>query len=160
MGHKLTYLVIHCTATPEGREVTFADIKAWHLSPEPKGRGWSQVGYSDLIHLDGIVENLVKYNNDAIVDSWEITNGATGINSKSRHVVYAGGTDKSGKTKDTRTAAQLKALEDYVKKTVRYYPDILVSGHRQFAKKDCPSFDTVVWLKSIGIPDKNIYVVK
>lgn len=27
---KLKYLVIHCTATPEGREVSGAEIRAWH----------------------------------------------------------------------------------------------------------------------------------
>ncbi|RHB24096.1 lysozyme, partial [Bacteroides stercoris] len=30
---KLKYLVIHCTATPEGREVSSADIRKWHTSP-------------------------------------------------------------------------------------------------------------------------------
>ena len=56
---KLQYLVIHCTATPEGREVSAADIRRWHTSPAPAGRGWKQVGYTDLFHLDGRVERLV-----------------------------------------------------------------------------------------------------
>ena len=30
---KLKYLVIHCTATPEGREVSGAEIRAWHTNP-------------------------------------------------------------------------------------------------------------------------------
>ena len=52
----LKQLVIHCTATPEGREVTAADIRAWHTNPTSKGgRGWKQVGYTDLFHLDGTV---------------------------------------------------------------------------------------------------------
>lgn len=154
---KLELLVIHCTATPEGREVYPDDIREWHLSPPPKGRGWRQVGYSDMIMINGTTVNLVKYNDDNIVDSWEITNGATGINSKARHIVYAGGTDKKGKTKDTRNKAQLQAMEDYVKWTIKNHPNIKVAGHRQFAQKDCPSFDVPHWLKSIGIPDKNIY---
>lgn len=46
---KLKYLVIHCTATPEGREVSGAEIRAWHTNPVSKGgRGWKQVGYTDL----------------------------------------------------------------------------------------------------------------
>ena len=49
---KMKYLVIHCTATPEGREVTAADIRHWHCDPPAKGgRGWKQVGYTDLVHL-------------------------------------------------------------------------------------------------------------
>ena len=101
---KLKYLVIHCTATPEGREVSSADIRKWHTSPVAQGgRGWKQVGYTDLFHLNGGVERLVENNEDAQVDPWEVTNGAKGYNSVSRHIVYAGGVEKDGKTpKDTR----------------------------------------------------------
>ena len=89
---KLKYLVIHCTATPEGREVSSADIRKWHTSPVSQGgRGWKQVGYTDLFHLQGGVERLVNNNEDAQVDPWEVTNGAKGYNSVSRHIVYAGG---------------------------------------------------------------------
>ena len=63
---KLKYLVLHCTATPEGREVTADDIRRWHTAPVAAGgRGWRQVGYTDLIHLDGTVERLVDNNEDA-----------------------------------------------------------------------------------------------
>ena len=88
---KLKYLVIHCTATAEGREVSSADIRRWHTAPVSEGgRGWKQVGYTDLFHLNGGVERLVDNNEDASVDPWEITNGAAGYNSVSRHIVYAG----------------------------------------------------------------------
>ncbi len=41
------------------------------------------------------------------MDPWEVTNGAKWYNSVSRHIVYAGGVAKDGKTpKDTRTAAR------------------------------------------------------
>ena len=60
MKKALQYLVIHCTATPEGREVSAADIRRWHTAPVSEGgRGWRQVGYTDLFHLDGTVERLV-----------------------------------------------------------------------------------------------------
>lgn len=191
MSKLLTYLVIHCTASPAGREVSFDDIKRIHLGPCKQtngtiiykgktyksiadlpdekiggvsikkftGRGWTRIGYSDLIHLDGRIENLTPYNDDNIVDPWEITNGASGINSISRHVVYAGGVDANDvkKAKDTRTAEQKQAMADYVIGTIARYPNILVAGHRQFANKACPSFDTVEWLRSIGIAEKNIY---
>ena len=82
---KLKYLVIHCTATPEGREVSGAEIRAWHTNPVSKGgRGWKQVGYTDLFHLNGGVERLVNNNEDANVDPWEVTNGVAGYNSVSR----------------------------------------------------------------------------
>ncbi len=155
---KLEYLVIHCTATPEGREVTSEEINRWHTNPKSKGgRGWSRVGYSELIHLDGTIETLIDYDDNNFVEPWEISNGARGINSKSRHIVYAGGTDKNGKPKDTRTKAQKEALEMYVKAHTTIQTQWKVAGHNQFAAKACPSFDTVKWCKSIGLQDKNIY---
>ena len=135
---KLKYLVIHCTATPEGREVSGAEIRAWHTNPVSKGgRGWKQVGYTDLFHLNGGVERLVNNNEDANVDPWEVTNGVAGYNSVSRHIVYAGG--------------QKKALEKYVKDFHRRFPDVRIVGHNELAAKACPSFDVQRWLKQIGI---------
>lgn len=148
---KLQYLVIHCTATPEGREVSAADIRRWHTSPAPVGRGWKQVGYTDLFHLDGRVERLVANNEDANVDPWEITNGATGYNSISRHIVYAGGCDAGMKPKDTRTAAQKEALRKYVFDFHARHPSVKIVGHNQLAAKACPSFDVAAWLLGIGI---------
>lgn len=111
MRKELKYLVIHCTATPEGRDVSAAEIRRWHTAPVSQGgRGWKQVGYTDLVHLNGSVERLVANNEDAWVDDWEVTNGAAGYNGVSRHIVYAGGVAKDGKTaKDTRTEAQKKS---------------------------------------------------
>jgi len=149
---KVRYLVIHCTATPEGREVSSADIRRWHTSPPPKGRGWKQVGYTDMIHLDGKTERLVPNNEDAWVDPWEVTNGAKGYNSVSRHLVYVGGLASDAKTsKDTRTAAQLKTMAAYVKAFHQKFPDVEIVGHNQLAAKDCPCFDVPRWLGSIGI---------
>lgn len=153
---KMKQLVLHCTATPEGRKVTSADIRAWHTNPVSKGgRGWKQVGYTDMIHLDGRVERLVENNEDMNVDSWEVTNGETGHNSVSRHVVYVGGVARDGKTpKDTRTPAQLKAMEAYVKDFHRRFPSVRIIGHNELAAKACPSFDVQKWLQSIGIRQK------
>jgi N-acetylmuramoyl-L-alanine amidase len=143
---QLKRLVIHCTATPEGRKVTKEDIIHWHTDPKPKGRGWKQVGYSDMIHLDGEIENLVPYNEDNVVDPWEITNGAYGYNSSSRHVVYVGGT-KDGKSFDTRTKAQMLALKFYVERFLLYHPGAEVIGHNTLNPvKDCPCFNVGNWL--------------
>jgi len=146
-------LVIHCTDTPEGREVTAADIRAWHTSPPPKGRGWKQVGYTDMIHLDGSLERLVSNNEDSVVDPWEVTNGAEGYNSTSRHIVYVGGQSLGDKTpRDTRTAAQKDTLATYVKYFHLRNPKAQIIGHHDLNPgKACPSFDVKAWLKTIGI---------
>lgn len=154
MAKKLKYLVIHCTATPAGREVSADDIRRWHTSPVSQGgRGWKQVGYTDLFHLDGSVERLVKNNEDMSVDPWEVTNGAAGYNSVSRHIVYAGGVDANdvNKAVDTRTPAQKEAMKRYVLDFHRRFPGVRIVGHNQLAAKACPSFDVPEWLESIVI---------
>ena len=95
---KIKFLILHCTATPEGRKVTKEDIIKWHTSPVEKGgRGWSRPGYSDMIDLDGSIVNITPYDNDDDIEAWELTNGAVGTNQFSRHIVYVGGVEKAGK---------------------------------------------------------------
>lgn len=157
MGN-LKFLVIHCTATRQGQEITSAQIRKMHTSAPPEGRGWKQVGYSDIIHLDGVIENLVPYNEDDIVQPREITNGVTGLNSEARHVVYVGGLDSDGKiAKDTRTQAQRLALGNYIKQCIAAHSKIMVAGHYDFQNKACPSFNVQKFCKELGIEDKNIY---
>lgn len=155
---KLEFLIIHCTATRRNVEVSSAQIRKWHTSPPPAGRGWKQVGYSDMIHLNGMVENLVPYDSDDVIQPREMTNGAVGMNSKSRHIVYVGGMDEDGRLAiDTRTPAQLMAMGNYIRQVIARYPNLKVAGHSQFALKECPSFDVPKWARAIGIPEKNIY---
>lgn len=157
MSKPMKYLVIHCTATKAGREVSSDEIRHWHTDPVCKGgRGWKQVGYTDMIHLDGRVERLVRNNEDANVDPWEITNGAKGYNAISRHIVYVGGVDANdvNKARDTRTPAQKEALKRYVRDFHMRFPQVKIIGHNQIASKACPSFDVPKWLKEIGINQK------
>jgi N-acetylmuramoyl-L-alanine amidase len=119
------------------------------------GRGWRQVGYADLIHLDGRVENLVPYDENDQVDPWEITNGILSSNElfdNARHIVYAGG----GTGQDTRTPEQITSMINKVKQTINRHPDILILGHNQIDKTGCPGFNVPEWLRSIGVEEKNI----
>lgn len=190
---KLQLLIIHCTATPEGRTVLPQQIFQWHLGPcdmpdgtvkykgkvyenraalpdekiyetsirHLQGRGWRQIGYTDMILLDGTVRNMVANNDDDVVDPLEVTNGVLGYatNSIARNIVYVGGCANDGKLtmKDTRTTEQQIALEKYVKDFIRKHPQVKVAGHNQFDVKGCPSFDVPKWCKSIGIGEDNIY---
>lgn len=159
MSKKLELLIIHCTATPEGMDVTGNNIRQWHLSPASQGgRGWIQVGYTDLFRLDGTIENLVSNNDDDIVDPWEITNGVAGKNSVAKNVVYAGGMTKDMKSaKDTRTPKQKESLKQYVLDFIKRHPKVKVAGHYHFAAKACPSFDVEKFCIEIGVPSVNIY---
>ncbi len=153
MKKKLQFLVIHCTATPSGREVTSAEIRHWHTDPKPKGNGWKQVGYSRIFHINGGVETIVENNSDEWVDEWEITNGVAGKNSICQHWVYVGGlTEVTKKPFDSRSIRQNESLKREVLAFHRLFPDVKIVGHNYFNKeKACPSFDVQTWLKSIGI---------
>jgi N-acetylmuramoyl-L-alanine amidase len=122
------------------------------------GRGWDRLGYSDIVHQNGIIENLTPYDGDDFVQNHEMTWGASGINSKSRHFVYAGGVAPDGRTPlDTRTPQQFQAMRNLTFVTLQYHAWTLrVGGHNQFAAKACPSFNVPDWCKRIGIPNKNI----
>lgn len=158
---RFKYLIIHCTATPEGKFIHQDTIRRWHTLQPPAGRGWSRVGYSDLILLDGRRHQFVKHNNDLWIQSDEITNGVAGMNSVSRHVCYVGGLNKDGKlSKNTLTENQNAMLSSIIAEVIGYNPAVLIAGHNQFANKDCPSFFVPEYLKTtclVKVPEKNIY---
>lgn len=156
---KLNYLIIHCSDTPEGREVSKKDIEKWHMSPKPKGNGWDRLGYSDMIHLNGELENLTPYNEDDYISSNEMTWGAAGINNQSRHICVVGGRTKdNSKPKNTLNQKQAKTLANYCKDFVAKHPEDKIGGHYHFSDyKSCPNFDVEFFLRVIGIPEQNIY---
>lgn len=157
---KIKYLMLHCTATPAGAYKDKEDVRKWHMSPPPQGRGWSRPGYRKLILLDGMVQELWPYNDDDIIEPWEITNGARSMNAYTVHYAYVGGVsaDNPRVAQDTRTPNQRISMEREVREFIARHPDAKVVGHNQFAAKACPSFDVPEWLRSIGIPRKNIYM--
>ena len=122
-------IVVHCTATPEGRVVSVAEIRRWH-----KERGWADIGYHFVVHLDGKI--------DVGRPVSQVGAHVAGRNANTIGVTYVGGVDKAGKPKDTRTTSQKIALLQLLKRLISQYEDIkLVSGHRDYANKACPSFD-------------------
>lgn len=149
---KLTHLMIHCSATPEGYNFGRKDIEKWHL----KERGWSRVGYSSIILIDGSLDILIPHDRDDDIDLWELSNGAKGWNGKAKHICYIGGTDRQGRPKDTRTSEQMKVMEAVVKMYIMLWPGIKLIGHNQTAKKACPSFSVPQWAESIEIKEENI----
>lgn len=125
---KIDEIIIHCSATPQGRHVTVDDIDRWH-----RDRGFRCVGYHYVIYLDGSVARGR--------DESEIGAHCTGHNAHSIGVCYVGGCDSRMRPADTRTPAQRRALHDLVADLTKRYPGATVHGHREFAAKACPSFD-------------------
>lgn len=126
---KITEIIVHCTATQEGKNFTVSDITRWH-----KQRGFSTIGYHYVIYLDG-TRHLGRNVN---ISGAHCENH----NSHSIGVCYVGGLASDGKTpKDTRTQAQKTALLALLRELRRIYPMARIYGHRDFANKACPSFD-------------------
>ena len=126
---KISKIIIHCSATPEGRDNTIEDIDRWH-----KARGWKGVGYHYVIHLDGSIHPGRSED--------EVGAHCSGENSKSIGICYIGGLAKDCSTsKDTRTEAQKQSLLELLKELKERYPNATIHGHREFAAKACPCFD-------------------
>lgn len=149
---KFTHLMWHCSATRRGQWIDRSHIEQWHI----KGRGWSRVGYSGLVLLNGAFDILIDHDKDDIIESWEISNGARGWNGRTKHLCYIGGVESSREPADTRTITQERVMEAITKMYVMLWPDIKVIGHNQVSRKDCPSFNVSEWAKIIGISEKNI----
>ncbi len=131
----IKYIMIHCTSTPEGREVSGEEIDKWH-----RDRGWQMAGYHYLIHLDGTIEHLrPEYMKAAACRVGD-------ANQCGIHVCYVGGirrkADGSDEYADTRTAAQKTSLRFWITHLKEEYPQAKIVGHRDFDKgKACPCFD-------------------
>ena len=145
--------MIHCADTPAGVAFDKEDILRWHTAQPPQGRGWSRPGYSMVWTLSGETQILLPFDADDEIDSWEISNGASGWNGVAKHFCYIGGKGNQ----DTRTKEQKSAMEATIKMLVMIWPDVKVIGHNQVnAHKYCPSYDVPQWAESIGIPCENI----
>lgn len=126
---KITEIIVHCSATPEGKDFSVDDITRWH-----KQRGFRTIGYHHVVYRDGSVHPGRPED--------EIGAHCTGHNACSIGVCYIGGVAADGKTaKDTRTPEQRKALLMLLRRLRAKYPNAKIHGHRDFAAKACPSFD-------------------
>lgn len=138
----IKYLTIHCTATPEGRDNSAAEIKAWDIAR------FGQPSYHLVVELSGkAVRHLLDTERGAHVA--KNNTGNIGIS-------YVGGTtdrNEGSKPKDTRNHAQRLTLKRLVEEYQAKYPGIVVMGHRDWpgVNKACPSFDVQDWLKA-GMP--------
>ena len=136
----IKYLTIHCAATPEGREVKAETISQWDRAR------FGQTSYHFVVELDGTYKRTLR----------DDQRGAHvgGHNTGNIGICYVGGVDTDNRTpKDTRTAAQKKALLTLVRTYRARFPDIIIRGHRDWpgVAKACPSFDVATWLKAEGI---------
>lgn len=139
-------IIVHCSATPEGRDFSVEQIRACHLA-----RKFNDIGYHYVIYRDGSIH---AGRSEALVGAH-----TPGHNPNSIGICYVGGYAADGKTcKDTRTPAQKAALISLIKVLISKYPTIKrVMGHRDTSPdlnhngliepfeyiKGCPCFDAI-----------------
>jgi len=146
-------LIIHCSATPNGRPYTAADIDVWHLqrgfrrdlSLFPKHRpDLKAIGYHKVIQIGGLIED-----GRHLLES--------GSHCLQHNMISIGlclvGTDQF-------TAAQWSQLKYLVKQFQVMFPFIKILGHRDTSPdtngdgvieprewlKTCPGFAVADWL--------------
>lgn len=146
----ITDIIIHCTATPEGKDFTLSTIRKWHWQ-----RGFADIGYHYIIHRNGHVEEGRSVD---IVGAH-----CKGHNAQSIGIAYIGGIGADGKPKDTRTLAQRASLIKLLQTLRKMYPTARIAGHRDYSPdknhngelepwewtKDCPSFDAEAEYRNI-----------
>lgn len=125
----LKRIILHCTATPEGKHFDVDTIRRWHV----KDRGWRDIGYHYVIYLDGSVHEGRPLE--------QVGAHTSGHNKDSIGIVYIGGCDAKMKAKDTLNEAQEVAMVNLIKALREEHGELSLHGHNEFAAKACPSFD-------------------
>ena len=121
-------IIIHCSATKEGNNVTASTIDQWH-----KDRGWRGIGYHYVVALDGSIE----YGRSIYETGAHVKNQNEG----SIGVCYIGGLGSSMEAKDTRTQEQKESLLLLLKTLKKMHPSATIHGHNEFSAKACPCFN-------------------
>ena len=125
---QIKQIIIHCSATPEGKNIGATTIRGWH-----KERGFTDIGYHYVIRLDGTIEQGRPIE--------QIGAHCQGQNRNSIGICYIGGLSQKRQPKDTRTIAQRQAMKQLIQELQEQFPEVTIHGHREFAAKACPCFD-------------------
>ena len=128
----ITLIIIHCSATPEGKSLSAEACRQDHILH----RGFRDIGYHFYITQDGVLHHCRPVS--------EIGAHVRGFNRHSIGICYEGGLDENGRPADTRTTAQRFALLDLLTILKHQYPEAQIAGHYQLSAtihKACPCYD-------------------
>lgn len=169
MSFPIQKIVIHCSATPNGKSLagngkTAAQvIDGWH-----KTRGFKRleqcrkafnahlahIGYHYVIDTTGRIETARR--------EGEIGAHVKGHNMHSVGICLVGGITANGKNHGEFTQAQWQSLHKLLRELEAKYPEARICGHRDLSPdlngdgtitpnewvKDCPCFDVWAWIDS------------
>ena len=131
---EIDLIVVHCSATREGRDYSVETIRKWHTD-----KGWRDIGYHYVVQLDGTINTGRPL---------EMTGAhVRGFNRNSIGICYIGGVEATRNSSggwtaiDTRTDSQKQSLLNLLLELKERFPNAVIRGHRDFSPKACPSFD-------------------
>lgn len=150
-------IVIHCSGTPpdwmadQPLEAQIAEIRRWHSSPKPVGRGWRREGYHWFVgRLGATLPGRPENEQGAHV---------RGMNRNSLGICLIGGKYPDGRWAGARdafsthfTPEQNEALRELVSDIKARHerwdgPVVKVSGHNDHDRgKSCPGFGVAEWM--------------
>ena len=132
LSTNIKLLVVHCSDTDNGEDLSALDIHKMHLD-----FGWDGIGYHKVICRSGKIEN-------GRPEYW-IGAHVKGKNDISLGVCLIG--------RDYFTKLQFSSLEKVLRQWKFLYPDAKILGHCDTGNtsKTCPNFDVDNWCK-----DKNL----
>ena len=154
---QINLIVVHCTASRNGKARPVAAIEADH-----RARGFSGIGYHYVIQPDGHV--------DLGRDEEQPGAHAKGFNAHSIGVCLVGGLGGPDRLNPgLYTMAQWDALRVTVRSLLDRYPGARVAGHRDLSPdldgdgqvephewlKKCPAFEVRDWLANFMQPTED-----
>jgi len=135
-GYPVREVVLHTSATPGSWHVGKTadkmrdEIRSWHVD----GNGWRDIGYHRVIAPNGSI---------ALGRSlWDIGAGVAGHNRGVVHICLVPIRTHDGIRHFSQyfTDAQADALRNYLRELGALTDIRLVTGHNQYAAKECPGF--------------------
>lgn len=126
----ITLIIIHCSATPEGRSLDFETCRTDHI----RHRRFTDIGYHFYITRNGEIHRGRPLEKTGA--------HCKNHNSHSIGVCYEGGLSREGIPTDTRTLKQKASLLALLRELRTAFPRALIVGHHDLnPMKSCPCFD-------------------
>ena len=125
---KINLLIVHCSDTPDDKDLRALDIHEMHLS-----FGWDGIGYHKVICRNGNIEN-------GRPEFW-IGAHTFNKNEKSLGVCLIG--------RNNFSDLQFLSLKNLLIEWKMKYPNSIILGHRDSinTNKTCPNFNVNEWCK-------------
>lgn len=128
-------IIIHCSATKPNMDIGAEWIKNIHVNENK----WADIGYHFVIRRNGIIEKGRDLN---IIGAH-----VTGHNTGTIGVCLIGGLSENNKSENNFTERQFESAQALITVLSRFNPEIVkLSGHRDYANKDCPCFEVKDYL--------------